>query len=63
MLYITPIVIFGNEADARRGASLDLILQAGARTALENGVRARAQGEGALQRGDCAVDGAGGCEV
>jgi hypothetical protein len=32
MLYITPIVVRGNEADARRGTSLDLILQARARS-------------------------------
>src|SRR5262249_8346564 len=55
-----PAVILGADAaDAGAGAALYLVLETGARARREHVVGAGAQQEGALQRGDRVVDGAG----
>ncbi len=58
---VDDAVVLGlvDAADARRGAALDLELQAGPRARREHAVRARTQREGALQGVERAVDGSG----
>ena len=56
------VILQGDPPDAGRRAALDLIEQAGPGAAGEDAVGAGAQQEGALQRRDGAVHGAGGSE-
>ncbi len=56
LLHERLVAIKADLAGAGRRAALDLVEQAGPRAAVEDGIRARAQEEGALERVDRAAD-------